>query len=112
MIYAHPKRLRCAFRCGRFVCAAERLQRKYRGPRITMETACGPANRGHSQAKPRSRGTEETISDAGEVAENHCAGGDCFAKARGAIDPERPSARKRSRRDRARNEGGRGHGPD
>src|SRR5215469_34034 len=57
-------------------------------------------------------GVQERRRDAGEVAEDYCAGGDRFAKARGAIDPERAGARERAGGDRAGNKGGRVQGPD
>src|SRR5437016_12387408 len=47
-----------------------------------------------------------------EIAEDYCAGGDCFAEARGAVDPERTGARERARGDGAGNQSGCGARPD
>src|SRR5579883_967682 len=53
-------------------------------------------------------GTEEL--DAGATTENHRAGGDCVAPARGATYPERPGAREWRGGDGAGHESGRGEG--
>jgi len=49
---------------------------------------------------------------AGEIAEDYCEGGDCFAKARGAINPERAGAREWGSGSGAGDEGGCGERPD